>query len=167
MTSQIFTALRTHILTKVINSNSKPVFKTVELWNNQPEHELMKNNDEKPRLLPACYIEFADINISQLQAKVQQCDFKTILHIVFSSLKDNDVTYMNIKDTCYQYVMHFEVGTCSKFLRVSEEGNYDFPNLRYYQQTYAATLKDFNAQPSPNTGLVTTLTINPSIVVNI
>jgi hypothetical protein len=168
MTGTILTALANTLLTNVVDVNGKPIFQTVELWANQVEHELAEINDEKPRLLPACYIEFADVEEDfQNNQRVLQKNFKTILHIVFHSLKDNDATYLDIKQACYQFVQWFEAGTCSKFQWKAEITNTDVRNLRWFQQIYFSTLKDFSAVQNPNTGTVTTLTINPIIVPSI
>ena len=168
MTSTIFTALRNNLLTNVIDGNGKAVFKTVELWNNQPEHELAGKDDDKPRLLPACYIEFADMEDGgQNTQKVLHKNFKTILHIVYTSLKDNDVSFLDTKQLCYKYTQWFETDTCSKFLWKAEIANTNFGNLRWYQQIYVAKLKDFTAHNVPNMGTVANLTTNPIILPNI
>jgi hypothetical protein len=168
MTADIFTALSTHIKTNVKDASGKNIFRTVELWNNQVEQWMSDDNKEKPKLLPACFIEFTDITEGgQNTQKVLHKDFKTVLHIVFESLKDNDVTYLNTKQQCYKYVQWFEYGTCSKFLWKTEVPNYDFTNLRWYQQVYQARLKDLDAVTSPNVGTVANITTTPSITNNI
>lgn len=168
MTGPIFTDLSTLLKTKVVDANNKPIFKNVELWNNQPEHWLKEENDDKPRLLPACFIEFSEVqNKGQLNKKTLQKDFKTVLHIVYESLKDNDATYLDTKQKTYKYVQWFEADTCSKFRWDGELFNNDYGNLRWCQQIYSSTLKDFAAVDTPNSGTVANMTTTPLIVPNI
>lgn len=168
MTGAIFTALSNTLKNNVKDANGKAIFRTVELWNNQVEQWMADDNKEKPKLLPACFIEFTDIEEDgQQQQKMVSKNFKTVLHIVFESLKDNDTTYLDTKQQCYKYVQWFETGTCSKFLWKAEVANYDFTNLRWYQQIYQARLKDMDAVTPPPSGTVGGMTTTPQIVHNI
>jgi len=159
MTKDIHTGLVALLENNVLDSFGKPLFKTVEMWANNFEHEMADQNDEKPRLLPACYIEYADIEEKgQSTNKQLQKNFKTILHIVYASMKDNDATILATKQQCYKYVQWFEASTCSKFQWKAELFNYDYRDLRYMQQIYFSTLKDFDAMNVPNIGSVGTMT---------
>lgn len=166
MTSTIFTALRNNLLTNVVDADNNPVFLTVAMWNNQIDGELA--GDGWMGLLPACFIEFTDIeDAGQNQQKVLHKKFKTILHIVYESLSDTDVSFLDIKQLCYKYTQWFEVDTCSKFLWKQEITGTAFTNLRTYQQVYTATLKDFTAQTTPIVGTVANMTTTPDILPNI
>ena|ERR1035437_696832 len=161
MTSAIHTSLVAILQNNVLDVLGNPIFKTVEMWANNFEHEMADKNTEKPRLLPACYIEYTEITPSgQLTGKVLQKDFHTVLHIVYSSMKDNDATILTTKQQCYKYVQWFEASTCSKFQWKGETFNYDYKDLRYMQQVYFSTLKDFDAHTTPVTATITGLTIN-------
>lgn len=168
MTGTIHSALVTQLKTNVKDGNGKPIFRTVELWNNQVEQWMSEENKEKPKLLPACFIEYTDIEEDGQQTqKLLSKNFKTILHIVYESLKDNDATFLDTKQQCYKYVQWFEAGTCSKFQWKAELANYDYTNLRWFQQIYVSRLKDLDAVTPPASGTVGGMTTTPSIVTNI
>lgn len=168
MTPEIYTAIKTR-LAAINGTDGKPLFKTIMLWNNQTEHELQKDNDSYPFNLPACFIEFNNINVTNLQqkAQVQQVDFDTVLHLARKVIKNEDIEILSDKLKTYRVMQVMEFGptepTVSRFTRISEVPNYDNNLLMQFDQTFHATYKDFSAVPNPNTGSVTTLTINPTV----
>jgi hypothetical protein len=172
MTPEIYTAIKTR-LAAILGSDNKPLFKTIMLWNNQTEHELQKENDNYPINYPACFIEFSNINVTSLSQKgqVQQVDFDTTLHLARRVIKNEDIEILNDKLKVYKtmQVMEFTSNepTVSRFLRISENPNYDNNLLMQFEQTYHATYKDFSAIPTPNTGNAPSLIIQPQIVNNI
>lgn len=164
MTPAIHTGLVTLLQNNVLDGSGNPVFKTVEMWANNFDRELAQENTEKPRLLPACYIEYADIESDgNMNGKQLRKNFKTILHIVYASMKDNDSTILSTKQSCYEYTQGFEAGTCSKFQWKAELFNYDYVDLRIMQQIYFSTLYDYDAKVAANSGTVATLVVNESI----
>ena len=164
MTANIHTGLVAALQNNVLDGSGNPLFKTVEMWANNFEHELEEPNDEKPRLLPACYIEYADIESNgNMNGKQLRKDFKTILHIVYASMKDNDATILATKQQCYKYIQGFEADTCSKFQWKGEIFNYDYKDLRYMNQIYFSTLYDYDAVVTPNIGTIADMTTTVTI----
>lgn len=172
MTPEIYAVHKRELLA-ILGDDGKPLFKTVMLYNNQIEHLLAENNDNYVVNFPACFIQYSDIVSTNLQAKasVQQVNFATTLYIVRRIQKNEDIKILSDKLKVYQMMQRYEFAsdepTVGRHTRISETPNYDNNLLMVYEQTYTATYKDFSAQGTPNTGPVTTLTINPSIVTNI
>lgn len=168
MTPEIYNALKTRLLT-LTGSDNKPLFKTVMLFNDQIQHLVKDDNDNYPINFPACFIQFTNIQVTNLlnKATVQQVNFDTTLHIARRVLANEDVEILNDKLKVYQLMQRTEFTSsepeCSRFTRISEQPNYDNNLLMVYEQTYHATYKDFSAVPTPNTGDVTTLVVNQSI----
>ena len=169
MTPEIYNTIKTALL-NINGSDGFPLFKTVMLWNSQTDHVLKNDNDSYPWLSPACFIEFNNINCANLasKARIQQCDYDLILHIVQDLRMNEDVDILTSKLKVYQVIqlLEFQLSepTTGRLTRVSENPNYDNNELMVYEQTYHSTYKDFSAVPTPNTGMVTTFTLNQSIV---
>lgn len=150
MTVEIYNVVKGALLS-IDDDDSTPLFKTVMLWNNQIDHELMKDNDNYPILFPACFIEFNNIGSTNLgkKANVQQCDYDMILHIARRLVLNEDTSILNDKLRTYQTIQTLEFGTTEpttgRFTRTAENPNTDNSLLMVYEQTYRSTYKDFSA----------------------
>ena len=168
MTPQIYNTLKT-TLGAIIGSDGLPLFKTIMLWNSQTDHVLQNENDNYPWLTPACFIEFNNINCTNLgnKARVQQCDFDTTLHLVRDIILNEDVEILNDKLKAYQAMQTLEFGitdpTTGRFTRIGENPNYDNNLLMVYDQMYHSTYKDASATEADNIGTINTLIINQTI----
>ena len=167
MTSAIHTPLVAKLKT-VVDGNNVPIFKTIALWNNQPEHELQVENDQKPYLKPACFIEYTEIQAQaqNTQKKVQK-QFRCVLHIVYELMKDNDIAFLDTKQQTYAKVQWFEASTCSKFQYQGETLPTDYPNLRMIEQIYQSVLTDFDAMTNPIANTIGTVQVSGTITNNI
>lgn len=171
MTTEIYNVIKTALLS-INGDDGTSLFKTVMLWNNQIDHELMKDNDSYPILFPACFIEFNNINTTNLgkKAQPQQCDYNMTLHMARTAILNEDVTILSDKLKVYQKIQTLEFGTTEpttgRFTRISENPNYDNNLLMVYEQTYHSTYKDFSAIPTLGSRTLT-LVITETIVDNI
>ena len=169
MTTEIYNTVK-NALSTILGADSYPLFKTVMLWNSQTDHVLAEANDSYPWLSPACFIEFNNINCTNLskKAQIQQCDYDMILHIVHDLRMNEDVSILDSKLKAYQKIQTLEFAmtepTTGRLTRISENPNYDNNELQVYEQSYHSTYNDFSAVPIPNTGMVSNLIINQTIV---
>lgn len=164
MTLEIYNKLKT-VLGTVKNADGTATYKTIRRYNSQIEHLLRENNDEIPVVLPACFIQFANVNVTNLagqKAHVQQANFDTILHLCFPIMLNDETADLVAKQNTYAKMQVFEFSssepTCSRFTRTGEDPPDDESWVLVHRQKYYATLKDFSAVPAKTTGLVTTLT---------
>lgn len=168
MTVEIYNALVDRIKL-VKDGNGNPYFKTVKMFFNDYERELAKENDVQPFLKPACLIQFTEITCNQLGAKgsVQQCDFNTVLHLVWDIRLTDDLTILKAKQALYASVQNFELDntqpTSSRFLRVAELPQPDYNTIIVYQQIYKSTFKDDTGANIPTIGTVADMTITTDI----
>lgn len=159
MQKQLYIALKA--LLEAING-----IKYVALWNNQFERE----NENVSFNYPCVFIEFADINYTELLKGTQQVDMTVNLHLGFESYLTEDLDVLTLKQTIYSAVHLFSSddsnGTSSRLLRRSETQNFDHNNIQEYILSFACSGKDYTMVTGPQTpATVDTiiLTIDPEI----
>ena len=135
--------------------------KYVALWNNQ----FTRENENVAFGYPNCFIEFADVNYTELMGGVQRYDMTINLHIGFKSYETEDTDILQLKQDLQAIVHYFQQGYNTKMLRRSETQNFDHDNVQEYIISYAVSGKDFSIETLPSTdATVTTLILDSDLV---
>lgn len=90
----------------LVDSNNKQLIPTCRLWNNQ----LPYNKDEESFKFPAVFIEFAQLNVINLQAGVQTYDTLMRFHFGFENYMLEDLTMFDVKDAVDQAICNTKPG---------------------------------------------------------
>ena len=149
----LYTALKTKIETLT-------TLKYVALWNNQFQSE--KENVSFG--FPNCFIEFTNINYTEMLNGNQLYSMDVVLHLGFESYKTEDTAILQLKQDLQAVVHYFQQGYNTKMLRRSEAQNFDHDNIQEYIITYAVSGKDFTTNKLPVTpATVTNIILNTTI----
>jgi hypothetical protein len=134
----------------------------VGLWNNQYDHE----NDNVSFDYPNCFIEFTDIDYTELLQGVQKYHMHVRLHLGFESYKTEDIDILALKQAIQKKVHLFQEGYHTKMLRRGEVPNYDHDNVQEYIITYSVSGKDYSAMPETKQATVTLVTLTDPKITN-
>lgn len=132
--------------------------KEVGLWNNQ----FARESENVSFGYPCAFIEFANIEYSDLTNGLQRYGMDVAIHLGFESYKNEDTPILTLKQTIHSKLHMFTSATSkydTKLLRRSEAQDFDHQNVQDYQLTYRVTGTDYSITNLPGTdATVTTLT---------
>lgn len=150
----LYTALKTHIETEL------PAIKSVRLWNNQPNREMVEN----AFLYPIVFLQFSPIEFRELSKGVQQFDMTVTTHLGFESYKDEDTYVLDLKQQLYAVVQRFRNEYFSRLQRVAERPNFDHDNIQIYETDYLTTGKDFTVDARATTSATAAPDVDGTII---
>jgi hypothetical protein len=138
----LYKAIKTHI------QNNCPSVKHVALFNNQFEKA---NNEgaENSFPYPAVFVQFANVDFTQLQRGVQKVEQNVVLHIGVESYQADEIEFLTLKQDIYKQMTMFENGNFGKLSRITEEYPTDHDNWLVVVQTYKHGANDFTADQIP------------------
>lgn len=147
---QLYVDIAKHILG--ITVNRKPVFKFIDLWNNQWQHMA----EEKVVNFPCLFIEFGDIQWQQLGGKAQQGEVTISLHIgskvpYSSAMTDgfnNAATkHLRLLDAVHAHLKTLNIDYGGSFTRISSATDHDHDNIVAHIEQYRVVVEDYSAVP--------------------
>ena len=138
-------------------------FKYVRMWNNQFERE----NENEAFLYPCAFIEFEEVETTDLLNNIQHFEVTLAIHIGFESYLTEDLTIFDLKQKVYETLGAFTSasGFFIKFKWISDKQNFDHDNIQEYVMTFKVTGKEFSIDRiNPSiVGYITDITINETL----
>lgn len=134
-------------LAAIVDETNKPIFKHIELYNNQWAYL----SEIKPISYPCCMIEFTNIPFEQLSAKVQAANTIIKLHIGSYGLLDNrygstghanTLTHLDLLDIVNNWMSGFNGTGFNSFTRVSLEPDQDHDEVIIHVLSYRTRIID-------------------------
>ena len=142
----------------------------VRLWNNQVN--LWDKGEQIPFQMPAVFIDFPQLEWSQIGKGKQNSQLLTRLYIVFESFitaeNEEDLDVFDLRDEVYLAVQDFKPTQSGKLQRVAESTDPNHTNLYVWTMDFRSTYTDIVAEfpRTPTTGEITTLTITPDLEID-
>lgn len=128
--------------------------KWVRIWNNQLQN--LEDGQQIPFLFPAVFVEFLDVQYTQLGGGIQNGLCRLRLHILDEFWNGDDqeenLQVFDVKDSVYKLLNNWksETAQTSPFLRTSEEQDTSHSNLYHFIQDYEVRFNDIAAQTPVN-----------------
>jgi hypothetical protein len=153
LTKDLYSEIRTKL-------ESITDFKYVRMWNNQFDRE----NVNEAFQYPCAFIEFEDVETTDLLNDIQHFEVTVLIHIGFESYLTEDLTIFDLKQKVYEALGNFTsaTGFFIKFKWLSDKQNFDHDNTQEFIMTFKVTGKEFSIDRiNPSTvGYITDITIN-------
>lgn len=157
-------------VSNINNSNGKPLFKNVFVFNDQIKRMVDSYNVYNT---PCCYIQITEDNEYALGQKLSAMDLNITFHICALQLDAGDGTMeQNVKIFDYrdrlnkEMVLHFSP-QCSALQYNKEELDYGHGNIYHYKMEYKTHYIDQTAYVPLGTASIDTIGLTVSIVENI
>ncbi len=124
--------------------------KTIRLFNNQFERTNGEGYDGRKDNLPeypCVFIQIIPDEMADGSAGWQSVNYIIRLHLGVWSEADEDVTFLELKNSIYKNVHRWQPSSnWNQLIRMSEEPNWDHDNVNIYQMDFKVNLADFDAQ---------------------
>lgn len=167
MLKELYTAIAAK-LAAIVDVNNQPVFKHIELFNNQWAHL----NEIKPINYPCAMIEFTDIPFEQLGSTTQQANTLIRIHVGSHQLLDNKygsanhsdtLKHLDLIDIVNNWMTGFNGTGFNSFTRVSLSTDHDHDNLIIHVITYRTRITDQGATRNKTRILGDKLVVIPEV----
>jgi hypothetical protein len=136
-----------YLLLKAYLETSVPTLKHVRLWNNQLEY--MEAGIQVPFAFPAIFIEFQNVEYTDLQNFQQQAEMDLILHICNevwnTSNQEEQLDIFDLKDEIFASMSQIKLGKGGSVTRVREFPDNEHTNVYHLQQHWRVTYAETSA----------------------
>jgi len=133
-----YIAFRTYLLTAV------PTIAHCRMWNNQLDY--MESGEQIPFLFPAVFVDFSNIEFSDLGAKWQTTNLQMDLHICSEmwngANQEENLDIFDLKDEIYHAIGQVKMGNSTPLMRISENTDVTHNNIYHYIQSWTLSLTD-------------------------
>ncbi|MBQ4278344.1 MAG: hypothetical protein IJC16_00125 [Rikenellaceae bacterium] len=147
---RLYVDLARHLMQ--ITRHKVPVFKFIDLWNNQWQHMA----EEKVLRFPCVLIEFGDLEWQQLGSKRQQAALSLSLHIGSKSTYTTAwkegynaaaLEHLQLLGAVHRHMKGFRADYAGSFTRVGTQVDQDHDHLIAHVESYRAVVRDDSAAP--------------------
>ena len=149
MLKEIYLAIAAK-LALIVDKDSNPIFRHIELYNNQWQYL----DKIKPMKYPCCLIEFTDIPFEQMSNKVQQANTMIRLHVASHGLQDNKygstgheytLDHLVLVDIVNKWMSGFNGTNFNSFTRIGLSTDHDHDSVIVHVITYRTRVEDSGA----------------------
>lgn len=138
-----YIALKAFLLASVTD------IKHVRMWNNQID--FMEQGNQIPFLFPAVFVDYRNIEFSDVGDKWQTTNIEMDLHICSELWNDTDqeenLIVFDLKESIYKALGQVKISNSTPLVRIAETTDTTHTNIYHYIQTWTFSITE-NSQQS-------------------
>jgi hypothetical protein len=136
-----------YLLLKAYLEVSVPALKHVRLWNNQLVYQ--EAGTQIPFAYPAVFIEFQNVEYTDLQNFQQSANMDLVLHICNevwnTSSQEEQLDIFDLKDDIFKAISQIKLGLAGNLTRTREFPDIEHTNIYHLQQHWSVTYAETSA----------------------
>ena len=135
---EFYLALKTYLLAQV------PTILHLRMWNSQLGY--METGEQIPFLFPAVFVDFSNIDYSDLGNKWQNGTLQVDLHICDEmwngAYEEENLEVFDLKELIYKALSQTKLGLSAPITRINEQTDPTHTNIYHYIQSYRVEIVD-------------------------